>query len=116
MSRNWLQAGNVRYWMSKLRTPAAKKVSGQKFASPVTLPGNKMTQKRDELVSTGHSVSNIRFSRPAVPYDESVWEQKYRQQYEQLQLWNHRFWLDNNARFSEVSIHLATCVLLLNTL
>jgi hypothetical protein len=91
----------AKQWLAKVRVNS-KPSSARKFASPVSLPGSKMMNERSELVSSSHPQSNIRFSRPEVPEDETSWEKEYRLQSEQVQLWNHEFWQKNNIRFNQV--------------
>lgn len=65
--------------------------------------------KSDELkddqsyISTSQAKSMIRFHRIKIPKDETKYEREYRLKYEQVQLWNHDYWLKNNELFQEVS-------------
>lgn len=65
--------------------------------------------KNDELddqksyISTPHGKSMIRFFKMKKPDDETDSEREYRLKYEQVQLWNHNYWLKNNEEFQEVS-------------
>ena len=64
--------------------------------------------KSDELndnqtyISTSHPKSMLRFYRNKIRDDETIAEKEYRLKYEQIQLWNHNYWLKNNEQFTEV--------------
>lgn len=55
-------------------------------------------------MSTADPKSMIRFYRGKVPEDETEQERAYRLRYEEVQLWNMRFWAKNNEAFQEVNM------------
>lgn len=71
---------------------------------PVKLYKSSELKEDQSYVSTADPKSMIRFYRGKVPEDETEQERAYRLRYEEVQLWNMRFWAKNNEAFQEVNM------------
>lgn len=63
---------------------------------------NDQLKEDQTYVSTSHPKSMLRFYKVKQSKDETKDERTYRLRYEQVQLWNHNYWLKNNETFQEV--------------
>lgn len=77
-------------------TSKAKLVNNQLFRSEDLKDDQSYT-------STSNPRSMMRFYKSKIPHDETDEERIYRLKYEELQIWNHNYWLENNEQFQKVS-------------
>lgn len=75
-----------------------------KKVPPAKLYKSTELDEDQSYVSTADPKSMIRFYRGKVPKDETEQERAYRLRYEEVQLWNMRFWAQNNEAFQEVNM------------
>jgi len=67
--------------------------------SSSSLKGDKLDDKKSYISTSNKSM--IRFHKIQKLDDETEAERKYRLMYEDVQMWNHAYWLKNNEQFQE---------------
>ncbi|OQR78225.1 apoptogenic protein 1 [Tropilaelaps mercedesae] len=69
---------------------------GEKAQPKIDMPDTLLTHT---VVTPPHRVSNLRRVHVRMPRNETVAERIYREAYDEVQRWNHHYWIEHNRLF-----------------